>query len=423
MRQLFLIEDSPANKISYYLLLSFVVTLPFDYFYSQLILICFAFHTLIYARRSNLKQLFSKPVLILISIYLLGILALFYSADKQEGFNILTRQLAILLFPVLFSLTELDFKKYRLNILCIFGITCTFTILYLYADAVHTIFYFHMPMASLFTLLFMNHNFSLPIEIHATYLSVYTAFSLLLFIYLTFESKGLLKKWVCIIAAFILCAGLIQLSSRSVFIAFLLIINLVFPFFLFYGRKRVIFLVAASVISAATLLAITRVDSFKTRYINELKTDLTKNARIIENTEPRVARWNAILELIKKSPVIGYGTGAEKSLLKEKYFEKGLFFSYLNEFNAHNEYLSFLLKTGIIGLAVFVYVLFYGFSAAVRNGDLLFLSFMMLVAITCISENFLELNKGIFFYGFFFSFFIESFRMRRKYRDGYLAKA
>ena len=116
---------------------------------------------------------------------------------------------------------------------------------------------------------------------------------------------------------------------------------------------------AASVISAATLLLIYKVDSFKTRYISELKTDLTNNVKIIENTEPRLARWNAICELVKKSPVIGYGTGSEKKLLKEKYFEKGLYISYLNEFNAHSEYLSVLIKTGIIGLALFIYVLVF----------------------------------------------------------------
>ena len=406
MKQLFLIEDTIANKISYYHLAAFLIALPFDFFYSEIILISFGLHTLIHAQKAKVKNIFSKRVLILVSIYLLGLAAILYSPDKPEGINVATRQLAILIFPVLFALTDLDLKKYKLNLICIFGFTCTATILYLYADAVHTIFYFHLSLSSLFTLIFMNHNFSMPVGIHATYLSVYTAFSLLAFLCLALKKQELKLRWIYIIAIIILAAGLIQLSSRAVFIAFLATVNLAFPFFLFQGRKRLMFFLTASFISIITLVVIMNVDSFKTRYISELKTDLTNNVKIIENTEPRLARWNAIAELIKGSPVIGYGTGSEKKLLKAKYFEKGLYISYLNEFNTHNEYLSIIIKTGVMGLAIFIYILYFGFASALRKKDVLFLSFMVIITIVSISENILDLNKGIFFYSFFFSFFL-----------------
>ena len=38
MRKLFLIEDTIANKISYYHLAGFLIALPFDFFYSEIIL-------------------------------------------------------------------------------------------------------------------------------------------------------------------------------------------------------------------------------------------------------------------------------------------------------------------------------------------------------------------------------------------------
>lgn len=414
MKQLFLIDDTTVNKISYYHLAAFLIALPFDFFYSEIILVSFGLHTLIHTQKEKVKNIFTKPVLIFVCVYLLGLAAILYSPDKTEGINVATKQLAIFIFPALFALTNLDLEKYKLNLIGIFGFTCTVTILYLYADAVYTLFYFHLPLSSLYTLEFMNHNFSLPIEIHATYLSAYTAFSLLAFLYLVFKKPELKQRWMYIIAAVILSAGLIQLSSRAVFIAFLATVNLAFPFFLFRGKKRLMFFLAASFISVVTLLVISNVDSFKTRYISELKTDLTNKVKIIENTEPRLARWNVITELIKGSPVIGYGTGSEKRLLKEKYFEKGLYISYLNEFNAHSEYLSILIKTGVIGLALFIYILYFGFALAIRNTDILFLSFMVIIAIVSISENILDLNKGIFFYSFFFPFFLLSIHTGRK---------
>ena len=406
MKQLFLIEDTVANKISYYHLVFFLLALPFDFFYSELILISFGIHTLIHLQKNNLRRVLHKPVLILCSLFILSLIGVFYSPDKQEALNITTRQLAIFLFPILFSVSDLDMEKYRLKLFCIFGFTCVLTMVYLYADALRTLDYFHLPLSSLFTTLFMNHNFSLPVGIHATYLSMYVAFSLILFLYLLIKKEQPGGKWIYIIFCLILFAGLVQLSSRAAFIAFLLVINGAFPFLLFKGKKRLAFFVTASFFSASTLLIIVNVESFKTRYISELKTDLTNNVKIIENTEPRLARWNVIGELIKKSPLIGYGTGSEKKLLKEKYFEKGLYISYLNEFNTHSEYLGILLKTGMIGLAFFLYILYFGFAFAIQKQDIPFLSFMIIVAVVSVSENILELNKGIFFYSFFFSLFL-----------------
>jgi O-antigen ligase len=406
MKKLFFINDTVENKISYYHLALFLVALPYDFFYSELILISFGIHTLIHFKKTDFKNILRKPVLVIISLYLLNGLAIFYSADKQEGINLAVRQLAVLLFPVLFALSHLNFAKYKLQLLCIFGFSCTLTTLYLYFDAMHTIFNFGMPVSSLFTATFMNHNFSLPIGIHATYLSMYLAFSIIAFLFMLLSGFIQKQKWIYIIACVTLLAGLLQLSSRAVFIAFLIVINGVFPFLLFKGRKRVQFFLTASAISAAVLLLIFNVDTFRTRYVSELKTDLTDKVKIIENTEPRLARWEAIFELIKKSPVIGYGNGSETRLLQEKYFEKGLYISYLNEFNTHNQYLSIMLKTGIIGLLLFLYILYFGYATAIRNRYLLLLAFMIIITVVSLSENILDLNKGIFFYSFFFSILV-----------------
>ena len=67
-----------------------------------------------------------------------------------------------------------------------------------------------------------------------------------------------------------------------------------------------------------------------------------------------------------------------------------------------------MLKSGIWGLAVYLAVLAYGFKIALQHKDVLFISFMLLVAIVSLSENILDMDKGVFFYGFFFSFFLFS---------------
>jgi O-antigen ligase len=336
----------------------------------------------------------------------LGAIGILYSPDKPEAINVATRQLAILLIPVLLSLNELDLEKYKWRLLMAFGYGCTVVIIYLFGDALHTILYFHLPLSSLYSLAFMNHNFSLPIEMHATYLSIYVAFSISIFLYALSGKPGLLHKWLYIFCILILSLGMLQLSSRAVFIALVLVVNFVFPFMLFSGRKRLRFFVCASLVSVLVFLGISNIDSFRFRYISELRKDLIDNTVMIEKTEPRMARWEATLELVKQAPVIGYGSGAEKELLKQMYFEKKFYNAYLNEFNAHNEYLSIQLKWGLVGLALYCCILFAGARIALKRKDLLFAAFMVIIAVVSVSENILDLNKGIFFYAFFFSFFL-----------------
>ena len=331
-----------------------------------------------------------------------------WSQDKPQAVKDMQRQLTILLFPFLLSATGLNLAKYKKKLLLLFGITCSLAILYLYADAIHIILYNKLPLKSLFTSVFMNHNFSEPIGMHATYLSLYAALSMASFLYYFLVEKNNTTRVVYLLALVILLAGMLQLASRSVLIASIIFILACFPFFIPKGSARIRFAVVALIVSLITIFGITKIGSFKKRYLAELKYDLTETSSNSEISESRITRWRSILPLIKHSPVIGYGSGSEKKLLKEKYFDDKLYVSYLLELNAHNQYLSFLIKTGVLGLMLFLFTLYAGFAAALRNSDVVFISFLLLISFVSFSENILDVNKGIFFYAFFFSFFVHS---------------
>ena len=153
MKNLFVIQDSTTNKISYYHLLCFVAALPFDFFYSQLIMISFAIHTIIHCKKERLLLLNSKEVLLPVAIYFVSLLTIFYSIDKSEGINIASRQTAIFFMPVVLVLNELDLSKYKLPLFKIFAFTCTIVVLYLYADAIYTILYFKLWSVQLLSII------------------------------------------------------------------------------------------------------------------------------------------------------------------------------------------------------------------------------------------------------------------------------
>jgi O-antigen ligase len=411
MRSLFIIEDTFANKISYFLIMLFLVCLPFDRFYSELLLITLSIHTLIHLKK--IKS-FKRPitnVVFLQLVFFITLLGCVYSVDREQGLSNVSKQLGIFIFPILLAATPLNLTKYKGELLLAFSISCSATIAYLYYDAFRTIIFYKLPVKALFSPSFVNQKFSLPIDAHATFLSMYCALSLTYLLKCLMQKLPAYKKVIFIALSAILFAGIIQLSSKSVFISALLIINFFIPLYI-PKRKRLAYIVIVFTLSLACIIAILRIGSLRTRFLKEMTYDLTKFERTSDKNEYRIARWEAAIDVIKSAPIIGYGSGSEIDVLKEMYFEKKLYNSYILELNAHNQYLSFLINFGIAGLMVYLFTLGWGIREAIRNKDVMLLSFLTLIIIVSLSEDLLDVNKGIFFYSFFFSYFILSNKKR-----------
>jgi O-antigen ligase len=404
MKELFLIKDSLANKISYYHLLLLMASLPFDMFCSHLIIISLAVHTLIQFNRNQIKPVFTWRNLLLSSVFVLTVISTVYSLNKPEAFTEWGRQIILVLFPLLFCLTGLDIKKYRPQLLLGFSLICTLTVTWLFWDAFHTIMYYGLPLSSITSHAFNNHNFSAPIGIHATFFSMQLMIALVYLISVLVNKHNIYGKIFYLLCISMLTAGIFQLLSKSIFFCLFFLINLAVPYFLLKGKSQIKFFILSGSLSLLAIICVFSVKTFKERLVTDLQTDLS-SPKAEDRFDRRLARWDAAYELIKKSPVIGHGSGTEISLLHEIYFKKKYYNSFLNKLNAHNQYLSLLLKSGVIGLLVYLVTLAFGFKRALANKDLLFFSFMMVISFVSFSENYLDVEKGVIFYAFFFSFF------------------
>ena len=384
-----------------------LISLPYDMFYSHLILISCIVETLIHLRKTDIKPLLTITNLALASVFFVTAVGTLYSINKPQAFNEWGKQITILLFPLVFCLNPLDIKKYRDNLLLVFAAGSTMAILFLYLQAFRAISFYHLPANALFSSDFTNHNFSGPLDIHATFFSMQIAIALVLFVTELVKVQSKPYKIFCLLCCTILSVGIIQLSSKSVFVALLVIINVAIPLFVLNGAKRIKFAAATLSLSALIIAGIYHMANFKERYITELKADLSK-ASADELFDPRLARWQVALKLAGQSPIIGHGSGSETGLLKQRFFEAKFYRSYLAGLNAHNQYISFLIKTGAIGLLAYLATLYFGFRKAFLRRDTLLLAFMAIIATVSFSENLLDVDKGIFFYSVFFSLFIFS---------------
>lgn len=405
MKALFLIDDTPANRISYYHIMLMLATLPFDQFYSHVIFISFALHTLIHLDKSRLKSLFTPRVLLLQGVFFITLISAIYTKYTASAGVDITRQLVILLFPVFFSLTTLNTNKYRGNLIMSFSLVCVAVVAGLYIHAFYVIHYFQLPLRAIISNLFINHKFSAPINMHATFLSLQIAMALFYLLTRLFEPRPLYLKAGLYMAVILLFAGIIHLGSKAVLVVVLIGVNIVIPYFMIPATKRLRFVTAATVLSLIVIACSVSVGSFKERFVTDLANDLSKPVTD-ESVEPRLVRWEAAMQLIKQKPVFGYGAGSELSILGNKYFHDKLYIAYLNRLNAHNQYLTFLLNSGIIGLLIYLAILFYMVRTALWRRDMLFFVFALLIITVSLSESLLNAEKGVYFYSFFLSFLV-----------------
>ncbi|HSU50421.1 MAG TPA: O-antigen ligase family protein, partial [Segetibacter sp.] len=298
-----------------------------------------------------------------------------------------------------------------------FAVSCVITVFYLDVDALRIIRYSHLPFLALFSDAFINQNFSDAIDIHPTYLSMYVALSIVCMLTFLFSQQSIIRKMLACSCIILLSVSLLQLGSKSVLIAFLFLMMLS-PLFLHRSKynKKIFFLPALILVLAA--ITIFQFKSLQKRFISNLVQDVTRQDIGATKNEYRIARWQAAVDLIKQSPVIGFGTASEIKLLKKKYFERRLYNSFINELNAHNQYLSVMIKAGVLGLVVFLYTLYYGFTKAIKSNDFVMFSFLVIVTVVSFSENILEVNKGIFYYSFFFSLFVLALPKERHFSQG-----
>ena len=248
----------------------------------------------------------------------------------------------------------------------------------------------------------------MPLDIHPTYLSMYAAISLVYVSRCLVRKSSVSLKFFYGIQILILLAGMVQLGSKSVLAATILIYIAIF-FTSSISVKRKFFLsLPALIIVIIVGVVILKNEGFRKKYILDLFDDLQGQMNNLSETDSRLLRWKAAAEVIKRSPFTGYGTGMEKQVLKEEYFKEKLYNSYLRELDAHNQYLGFWISYGIVGILLFLYTLYWGVRRAYLAKDPIFLAFMILMIIVSLSENTLDVNKGIMFYSFFFALFIKA---------------
>lgn len=396
-------SQSKADFARFVLLGISIFSMPFDFFFTSLSFICFCLVTLLSINKARLTAL-PKHFWMFQMVFFLSVIGYFYSLHKSTAGFLLERQLSLFLAPLFVPLgIPINARNVR-RLIWIFVSACIAANLFLIFYLIYKIiFLFQLPLfQTIFKGVFFNHEFSKPLGIHAGYLSLYFAFAI---VFLANEAvnceKAKMKIFIFLGVAFLLL-GLFFLASRNTIISLALIFLFVFPLWLVKNKRRY-FAISVSLVMLM-VFAVVKVPYLKNRFSTELLLDIKARDGVkmysVSVLEPRVERWKGAVELIKKSAVYGYGTGDEVSALKTEYAKRFLYISSLEDFNAHNTYLSILIKHGFLGLTVFVACFFYYLRLAFLSRSFVYGAFLILFLFGFYTENLLDANKGIVLFAY-----------------------
>ena len=128
----------------------------------------------------------------------------------------------------------------------------------------------------------------------------------------------------------------------------------------------------------------------------------------------RLYFWQAALQVIKKNPVLGVGTGDVQAELNQVYEET---YSPLDpewRKRPHNQFLTVAVALGFPGLLVFLFAIFYPVYALRRSLHVLYWPFFILLLVSFILEDTLETQAGLSFYAVFNTLFLADAYFRNK---------
>lgn len=119
----------------------------------------------------------------------------------------------------------------------------------------------------------------------------------------------------------------------------------------------------------------------------------------------RLEYIKASLNIIKKNPLIGIGTGDISNAFNDYYEETDSKLSEENRLRSHNQYLAITVAFGIVGLLWYLFSLLYPLSVK-NNRNYLYIVFLFIMLMSMLTEDTLETQIGVTLFAFFNSFLV-----------------
>jgi O-antigen ligase len=350
--------------------------------------------------RKDVLWLFIGFILVL-SVSFFGLI---YDDDRSNGLVQIFRRFSFLIFPLILLFPGTRIKSRVNNLLRVFVYsTCLYIIIcfvYALTRSIHILngiwtFSAHST-EEYWVNYFLGTDFSF--SQHPSYLSMYIVLSIFISLeYLFTKSQTLISKMKWSLISLLLLLSIYLLSSRVGIISIIILLPVYLLFKTRGIRNRALIIVFGVSIIAVLLFLFIKGERIQSYVREKAGTPIIERLR----TDERMSFWKSATGVIKKNPIFGVGIGSSCEELKKEFKKKGFIQGYYDTLNAHNQYLEELLESGIIGLLVFLGTIGIMVFNAIRNRNLLYGVFIIMMLIFFMFESILNRIAGVTFFALF----------------------
>lgn len=368
-------------------------------------------------------------IIFLISSYLLLILSLFYSDDKSEGIKKITQMLSFLVIPLVFYLNNPIFEKkiieaiikvfcysvvvvvfYQLLILSfnLEVLTEDLSLLEIKRSNLHHLSSISLDQVNQVKIRRFRAFIMTVVDSHPTYQGLWISFAVFqLSIKLKSKWSNLSYSLPIIFILCVLVCWMFLISARlpilaSVFAGILTIVK--------YGKLHFHSILGMFLFLALVLFGMYNlVRPIKTK-VDEVTSNIfklpTKGNDIynFNSTNVRSGIYYCDGIVAKDNWLFGTGLGDIQNELTTCYNERiGAKIYTWHKFNSHNQYLFFLISTGLFGLFSFLGLLYYLYRKVVATDNSNMFYFFILISTVFLTENVISRSDGVMFFGLFVS--------------------
>ncbi len=293
----------------------------------------------IYKEKINLKKI---PLTLAWGLFILAsILSLIYSVDKLESLKIIIR---LINFWFLFIVAYHYFSKYPKNKKLYLK---TILIAYL----VPVLYGLWQALTQSNFIGFEDYNRLNSTYFHPNAFAFNLFFLFIILFILIFKSKKFVfKKYlkIYLLIAFVL---ILLTLTRSVWIGLaVFVLSLLF----IYGRKYLLKIAIVFLILIFAFLILNNYTSLKYYDWDNISIirRMHTSTYLLSSWEWRVKMWQEMVEYIPQSPIIGYGINTYRYLREKQVYNP------IESTYAHNDYLKILIELGVIGLILYLNLIF-----------------------------------------------------------------
>lgn len=340
------------------------------------------------------KDFFISGSLLFFIIQLAGV----HWPPSPEAFQSVEVKLSFLILPLLFSTLGRFLTKDIQRILFLFSIALCIS--FLYSFTAGCIKYHEQGMTKM-----MNRMSISEAIMHPGYYSNFFCLALVWNVNTAFNMFRAERKlqWVHIgLALFFLMVLFLLLSKTALLFLVLFMVVLfrnVVALFL-SGWKQWLFLSGIVLLTAALMMQIPGI-----RYrIQETKgntKEVNKETTKMNSTGSRIIAWDISWKLIKRQPLLGYGSGQANRVLLQEMEAEGYHNLVRDRMQTHNQWLHTWLETGIAGVLVLLLLLVFLFIRFIRWQEDTGIWMVPLWILNMLTDDALEIQAVLVFILFF----------------------